>query len=37
MQSVGRAYVRYFNNRHGRTGTLWEGRYRCTVLQRRAY
>ena len=33
MQSVGRSYVRYFNNRHGRTGTLWEGRYRCTVLQ----
>lgn len=33
MQSVGRSYVRYFNNRHGRTGTLWEGRYRCTVLE----
>lgn len=33
MQAVGRSYVRYFNNRHGRTGTLWEGRYRCTVLQ----
>jgi putative transposase len=33
MQSVGRSYVRYFNNRHARSGTLWEGRYRCTVLQ----
>jgi REP element-mobilizing transposase RayT len=33
MQAVGRSYARYFNNRHGRTGTLWEGRYRCTVLQ----
>lgn len=33
MQAVGRSYVRYFNNRHGRSGTLWEGRYRCTVLQ----
>ena len=32
MQSLGRSYVRYFNNRHGRSGTLWEGRYRCTVL-----
>src|ERR1051325_10887830 len=28
MQSVGTWYVRYFNNRYGRTGTLWEGRYR---------
>ena len=33
MQSVGRAYARYFNNRHGRKGTLWEGRYRSTVIQ----
>ena len=23
MQAVGRSYVRYFNLRHGRTGTLW--------------
>jgi len=27
MQSVGRSYVRYFNDRYHRTGTLWEGRY----------
>ncbi len=33
MQSLGRRYVRYFNDRHGRSGTLWDGRYRCTVLQ----
>lgn len=32
MQSLGRSYVRRFNARHGRTGTLWEGRYRATVL-----
>ncbi len=32
MQAVGRAYVRRFNLRHGRTGTLWEGRYRSTVI-----
>src|SRR4051812_36335568 len=25
MQSLGRRYVRYFNDRHRRTGTLWEG------------
>jgi putative transposase len=28
MQAVGRRYVRYFNDRQSRTGTLWEGRYR---------
>ena len=33
MQSVGRSYVRYFNDRHGRSGTLWEGRYRSTLIQ----
>ncbi len=32
LQSVGRRYVAYFNQRVGRTGTLWEGRYRSTVL-----
>lgn len=32
MQALGRSYVQAFNRRHGRTGTLWEGRYRCTVL-----
>ncbi len=33
MQAVGRAYVRRFNLAHGRSGTLWEGRYRSTLLQ----
>jgi len=33
MQALGRSYVRYFNDAHGRTGTLWDGRYRCAVLQ----
>lgn len=37
MQAVGRGYVRYFNDCHGRTGTLWEGRYRSTVLQAESY
>jgi putative transposase len=32
MQSVGGRYARYFNDRFGRTGTLWEGRYRATVI-----
>jgi putative transposase len=33
MQAVGRRYVRYFNQRQGRSGTLWEGRYRSTLIQ----
>jgi putative transposase len=33
MQAVGRSYVRYFNDKAGRTGTLWEGRYRSTLVQ----
>jgi putative transposase len=33
MQSIGRRYVRYFNTRQQRTGTLWEGRYKSTVIQ----
>lgn len=37
MQAVGRSYVRYFNDRHGRTGTLWEGRYRSTLVQSDRY
>jgi len=37
MQAVGRAYVRWFNLRHRRTGTLWEGRYRSTVIDTERY
>ena len=32
MQSIGRRYVQSFNRRHRRTGTLWEGRYKATVV-----
>lgn len=37
MQSVGRSYVQVFNKVHGRTGTLWEGRYRSTLIQTDRY
>ncbi len=37
MQAVGRSYVRYFNDRAGRTGTLWEGRYRSTLIETERY
>jgi putative transposase len=33
IQAVGRGYVQAFNRRHGRRGSLWEGRYRSTVLE----
>jgi putative transposase len=32
MQSLGRRYVLAFNRRHGRRGTLWEGRFRSSVV-----
>src|SRR5688500_9134350 len=31
MQWIGRHYVPYFNLKHGRAGTLWQGRYKATV------
>ena len=37
MQALGRRYVQVFNKRHGRTGTLWEGRYRSTLIQTERY
>ena len=37
MQSLGRRYVRYFNDRHGKAGTLWEGRYRATIVDSERY
>jgi putative transposase len=37
MQAVGRRYVRWFNDAQGRTGTLWEGRYKSTVIDTDQY
>ena len=37
MQAIGRSYVRYFNQLQKRSGTLWEGRYRSTLLQAERY
>lgn len=33
MQALGRDYVRYFNKRHLRVGTLWAGRYRSALIE----
>jgi len=37
MQALARSYVRHFNARHGRTGTLWEGRYRSSLIDAERY
>jgi putative transposase len=37
FQSVGRRYVQYFNHSYKRSGTLWEGRYRATVVDSARY
>jgi putative transposase len=37
MQTAGRRYVARFNRMHARTGTLWEGRYRATLVDTDQY
>jgi putative transposase len=37
MQAEGRSYVRYFNDAQKRSGTLWEGRYKSTLIQTDRY
>lgn len=31
MASVARRYAQHFNRRHGRSGTIWEGRFRSSI------
>lgn len=33
VQDLGRRYVGAFNARHGRSGTLWDGRFRCAAVE----
>ena len=37
MQSLGRRYVRYFNREYQRSGTLWEGRFKSSLVQSEDY
>ena len=37
MQSLGRRYVGYVNATYRRTGTLWEGRYKSTLVDTQDY
>jgi putative transposase len=33
VQAIGRRYVRAYNLRHQRSGTLWSGRFRCAAVE----
>lgn len=37
MKRLGEVYVAHFNKRHGRTGTLWEGRFKSSVVDSALY
>ena len=37
MQMLGRYYVQYFNYTYKRTGTLWEGRYKASLIDSERY
>lgn len=37
MQALGRRYVQYFNRAHSRSGTLWEGRFKASLVQSEHY
>ena len=37
IQTLGRRYVGWFNHRHQRSGTLWEGRFRSSVIESERY
>ena len=37
MRRLGQCYVQAFNRKHGRTGTLWEGRYKSCLVETEAY
>jgi putative transposase len=37
MQALGRRYAAWFNKRHARTGSLWEGRFRASVIESERY
>lgn len=37
MQFVGRRYVPYVNHKYGKSGSIWEGRYKASLVQEEAY
>ena len=37
MKALGQRYVRYFNREYGRSGTLWDGRFRSCITDTESY
>jgi len=37
MQAVGRRYVPYVNHKYGKSGSLWEGRYKANLVDAETY
>ncbi len=37
MQDLGRKFVRYMNDRYHRSGSLWEGRFKASLVDSEAY
>ena len=37
MQFIGRHYVPYINNKYGKSGSIWEGRYKASLVQEETY
>jgi putative transposase len=37
LQDLGRYYVRYINSEYSRTGTLWEGRFKASMVDSERY
>jgi len=37
IKLLGAKYVRYFNKKYKRSGTLWEGRFRASLVDKEAY
>jgi len=37
MQTLGRYYVRFYNTKYNRRGTLWEGRYKLSIVEEKFF
>jgi putative transposase len=37
MQYIGRRYVPYMNYKYGKSGSIWEGRYKASLVQEETY
>jgi len=37
MQTLARKYVLFYNKKYNRTGTIWEGRYKTSIIETKLY